>query len=225
MGIAIAPITVAVLKHLRTHGTTSPTALKAAVPGLQYKTMGNLVQLSHVIKTEAGYSITPKGRAKLTSCEAQTTPAVQQPTGQPAAPLQALPMLSNAEVEAAITAVLQRARVRISLQDISRRSLLAEHIVRPTLTTMIQQSKVDGTSGKPALYRLAPQQRQEITHKTYHLRSGPRGQLSSSDYRCPELRRNPGLQDDRFAAFALPSRVGNRLHWPDGRITHINDPR
>lgn len=30
----------------------------------------------------------------------------------------------------------------------------------------------------------------------------------------------PGAPD----AFAMPSRMGSRLHWPDGRITTINHP-
>lgn len=37
-------------------------------------------------------------------------------------------------------------------------------------------------------------------------------------YTCPELGRNPGIADSRFEAFAKPSRVGKRLHYPDGRV-------
>jgi hypothetical protein len=48
--------------------------------------------------------------------------------------------------------------------------------------------------------------------------------LSSGTYTCPELQRNPGLTDERFAAFALPSRVGKRLHYPDGRIEKVTQP-
>lgn len=41
-------------------------------------------------------------------------------------------------------------------------------------------------------------------------------------YDCPELRPTPGIPDSRFAAYRLPSRMGNRLHWPDGRITDLD---
>lgn len=40
-------------------------------------------------------------------------------------------------------------------------------------------------------------------------------------YTCPELSRNVGLTEDRFTAFALPSRMGNQLRYPDGRIESI----
>lgn len=243
MGHIIAPVTVAALKHLSIHGTTSLSALKAAVPGLQTKTMANLVQIGNVLRTEAGHSITPKGRAKLKATEQKTAadatadtagPAEQEtpeshtmvgaashPTALPvAAPAPSMPMLSNAEAEAAITAVLKRSRVRQSLPDIARRARMADHIVRPTLTTMVQQGKVETTSTKPALYRLV---HARAALAPVHLGGGPSEHVNG--YSCPELQRNPGLNDDRFAAFSLPSRMGDRLHWPDGRVTSVHDPR
>ena len=33
-------------------------------------------------------------------------------------------------------------------------------------------------------------------------------------YLCPELQRNPGIDDARFEAFRLPSRMGDQLIYP-----------
>jgi hypothetical protein len=240
MGYAISPITVAALKHLSIHGVCSLADMRAALPALQAKTMNNLVQLAHVLRTEAGFSITPKGRAKLKASEPQGTASeaseeeetpeshtmvaaasprlVAQRSSTAKAP--AAPMLSALQTEDAIAHVLQRARVRISLQDVCRRAHLPEHIVRPALTIMVQAGRIEGTNGKPALYRLA---KQSLRHVNTHMGRGPSDHPSG--YTCPELQRNPGLQDDRFEAFKLPSRINDRLHWPDGVVTAVGERR
>jgi len=38
------------------------------------------------------------------------------------------------------------------------------------------------------------------------------------EYTCPELQTNPGLHDSRMDAYRLPSRVGNKRYYPDGRV-------
>lgn len=54
--------------------------------------------------------------------------------------------------------------------------------------------------------------------------SVPTWAADSNAYTCPELKRNPGVPAARFTAYALPSRVGHRLHYPDGRIVEITQP-
>lgn len=40
-------------------------------------------------------------------------------------------------------------------------------------------------------------------------------------YDGAELRTTPGLTPDSLHAYRLPSRVGNRLHYPDGRVERL----
>ena len=47
------------------------------------------------------------------------------------------------------------------------------------------------------------------------------GTNPNTPYTCPELGRTPGIPDGRYTAYALPSRVGNRLFYPDGRVEDI----
>lgn len=37
-------------------------------------------------------------------------------------------------------------------------------------------------------------------------------------YQGMELKRNEGIPADRYRAFDLPSRVGDKLYYPDGRV-------
>lgn len=42
-------------------------------------------------------------------------------------------------------------------------------------------------------------------------------------YSCPELGRNVGIGDERFRAYALPSRFGDWLHYPNGDKVRIKE--
>ena len=66
------------------------------------------------------------------------------------------------------------------------------------------------TRHTPLLQRLRSQ-----SAKPKSTRPGP------GDYQGTELHRNAGLPDARFVAFTLPSRVGGRLYYPDGRVEKV----
>ena len=64
---------------------------------------------------------------------------------------------------------------------------------------------------------LSPAKRAE--HEAQLSRPKPeRGTNNTGSYLCPELERTAGIPEDRFAAFQLPSRRGDLLHYPDGGI-------
>lgn len=42
-------------------------------------------------------------------------------------------------------------------------------------------------------------------------------------YTGAELKTNPGIPPERMAAYRLPSRVGGRLYYPDGRVEVFSD--
>lgn len=52
----------------------------------------------------------------------------------------------------------------------------------------------------------------------------PRTFTYSDTYDGAELRRNPGIPPERFAAFDLPSVFLGQRIWPDGRTEKLDDP-
>jgi hypothetical protein len=48
-----------------------------------------------------------------------------------------------------------------------------------------------------------------------------RARESYGTYQGEELKPTPGIGPDRFEAFRLPSRIGNKRFYPDGRVLTV----
>lgn len=212
-------ITLSALRHLRMHGTSTLAQLKTTLPGLQSKTVQNLAQLGYALRTEAGYQITGKGKARLQQNDAPSTP----PT--PAAEVD-VSGVSVAQTEQRLLDTLRRATSPITLQEIGTRTGLPLNILRPSLTTLVQAGTVAGSTGKPSRYRLREAMQQAGAAAAARRRvQTVNGALVGGDYHGQELLRNPGIGPERFTAFELPSRVGDRLYYPDGRVLPMPNMR
>lgn len=75
--------------------------------------------------------------------------------------------------------------------------------VRTTINNMhaVKQAINAGAHNKP-LWRL--------TNAADMIKSAPVTPMTGTGYTCPELQRNPGIPDSRFAAFDLPSLVNGK---------------
>ena len=82
--------------------------------------------------------------------------------------------------------------------------------------------KVDGNhaiteKGLQALMHAPVVQKNSMVNAYGKAHAGPSPLARRGDYIPIEMQRPPGMPDERFEAFSLPSRVGNRLFYPDGR--------
>lgn len=81
----------------------------------------------------------------------------------------------------------------------------------PTFEERIQQQALADFRREQRKRRSGPSLARDFT---YALEAGPSRRVNG--YPCPELARPAGVTAERFIAFALPSRVGDWLHYPDG---------
>lgn len=230
----IAPITLAALRALRTHGATTVAQLRVTLPEIRSKTLNNLAQMSLVVRDEFDrFAITAKGRERLAKAEGKPVQATTSAddsadnntlvaAAAEAAPV--VPQLSSQQLEALVLHKLGQATKRLTMPELAERVGQPMALVRPTVAHLVQREKVCTNANKPPRYYLPGSVAEPRRH--HHAAAmfgGPRDYLTSHDYSGAELQRNAGIGPERFTAYALPSRVGKRLHWPDGRVTPFED--
>lgn len=83
-----------------------------------------------------------------------------------------------------------------------------------------EDSAVSITHSTPVL-RSSELKKRRTSRSTAPLQTYPWQGRNSEPYKCPELAHTPGIPDSRMRAFSLPSRVGNRLLYPDGTVKEL----
>lgn len=119
------------------------------------------------------------------------------------------------ETENRLLGALGRATEPVSLPEVCRRASLSLNLSRSVFTALVKAGKVLIKQDKPPLYALAGQA------NTIPRTPGRSFTVSRTHYQGTELQATPGIGPERFAAFALPSRVGDWLHYPDGRVERM----
>jgi hypothetical protein len=119
------------------------------------------------------------------------------------------------ETETRLLGALGRATEPVSLPELCRRAHLSIDLSRSVFSGLVKAGKVLIKQDKPPLYALPGQAKPSPRTPARSI------SVSRVHYQGTELQATPGIGPERFAAFALPSRVGDWLHYPDGRVERM----
>lgn len=124
---------------------------------------------------------------------------------------------TNLDTERAVLDAVKHSEGGMTLTQLCARLVLPRALLRSTLSSIVLSGRLQGTGSAGSMrYRLPAQ--------VACYAANPRTVTSTNDadpYLCPELDRNPGIPDSRYAAYDLPRREGERLYWPGGRVTRL----
>jgi len=182
------------------------------------KTLANLRQLGHIVNAGT------RGAASRWVCASQPPATPKAAAHKPGGGL-AVPVNKTAE-RAAIEDVLMRAgEAGATRGKLMAFTGLPDDVVHKVCKNLCAASKAELVSphGGERYYVLVAAAARAQAHSKAQA-AGPRTaqpirtNKMAGTYDPVELRPNPGITPDRFVAFCLPSRIGNRLHFPDGRV-------
>ncbi len=132
-----------------------------------------------------------------------TRPTHQRPKGTATSPA----------TEASVINAIRNSEGGMTLAQLTTRLSLPRALLRTTLASIVLSGRLTGTGpANNVRYRL-PAQIAAVRTITTANDGGP--------YMGEELRPAPGIPAGRFAAYALPSRIGDRLHYPGGKVTRL----
>lgn len=120
---------------------------------------------------------------------------------------------SSQEVEQLVLKAIAASERGLTTTELVERLQINRKLLNKTLSALFVRGAIEsvGDSGAKR-YRLPNQVAAPRTiTRTY----------GEGVYLGEELQPAPGIPAERFAAFALPSRMGDRLHYPGGRVTKL----
>lgn len=132
-----------------------------------------------------------------------TRPTHQRPKGT----------ATSVETEASVINAIKHSEGGMTLAQLTARLSLPRALLRTALASIVLSGRLQGTGSAGSVrYRLPAQiaAARTITRTNGH-----------GTYQGEELQPAPGIPAERFAAFAMPSRIGDRLHHPGGKVTKL----
>lgn len=121
---------------------------------------------------------------------------------------------TSMQTEQRVLLAVRASKAGMGLTQLAKHLKLPRAALRTTVAALALSNRLHAVGeGEQLRYRVRSQPSQTPPRATPYLRCS---------YAGTELLRAPGVTAGRFVAFDLPSRVGERLYFPDGRVTRLD---